>query len=349
LRRRFAFLQTVSVTLVIVLFISLFLPCASAKVIELYGHFFARELNEMSPGEPQPLGITDTLTQADNWIFAFMRAKFTVGTTFLWSWYAPSGSRYASYSYGPTQQPECAEQICTLYSRIGFRGYPEERELGTWRLDVYSDDVLLYSDRFTVKPRTLIRVTFDADPRLGKLVVDSIPYAGGALPTTITWDLYTIHTIRVDPIIQLSAGERYIFSEWSDGSKMAARIIETSSNATYTARYRAQYLLTVNSSIDNPQGSGWYDEGSTAGFSVTSPRPVEGLLGALGGEYVFDRWSGDSSATTNSASLVMNEPKAVTAIWRVDNTKPYMVFGTIGALALIALLVYMRGRKASTP
>lgn len=348
MRSRFAFLQIATVVLVIVLFTSLLFPSASGKIIQLYAHFFAREVDMTFPGEPKPIGITDTFTQADDWVFAFIRATFTAGTTFQWSWYEPSGSRYASYSYSNTQEPECAKQVCAFYNGIGFHGYRAERELGTWRIDVYADDALLYSDRFTIKPRMLVRITLDADPRLGKVVADDVPYTGDALPSVFTWDLYSVHRVQVDPIIQLSTGERYVFSEWSDGSRTVSRTIEASDNVTYVARYTAQYLLTVNSSIGNPRGSGWYYQGSTAGFSVTSPQPVEGLLGVLGGEYVFDRWSGDSSATTNNASLVMNGPKMVTAIWRVDNTMPYMVFGAIGALVIIALLVYMRGRKIST-
>jgi len=337
-----------TVALALVLLTSLLLPNASAKVIKLYEHFLARGVDMTSQGEPKPVGITDTFTQTDDWIYAFIRATFTVGTTFHWSWYEPNGSRYASNSYGNIQDPECAKRVCTLYTGIGFQGYGTEREPGTWRIDVHADGIFLYSDLFTIKPRMLVQITFDAEPRLGKLVADAVPYTGDVLPKVFVWELNSSHIVQVDPIIQLRTGVRYVFSEWSDGSRMASRTIEASENATILARYKTQYLLTVNSSVGSPQGSGWYDEGSTARFSVTSSQPVEGLTGALGGVYVFDHWSGDSSATTCNASLAMNGPKMVAAEWRVDNTMPHIVFGAIGALIIITLLLFVRRKKGIT-
>jgi LPXTG-motif cell wall-anchored protein len=67
-----------------------------------------------------------------------------------------------------------------------------------------------------------------------------------------------------------------------------------------------------------------------------------------GGKYMFDHWSGDSTATTSSASVLMDGPKVVTAEWRTDNTMPYIIIAAIGAvlIATVALLVLKRRRKA---
>jgi hypothetical protein len=113
------------------------------------------------------------------------------------------------------------------------------------------------------------------------------------------------------------------------------------------AEYVTQYLLTVNYPLGSPQGSGWYDEGSSATFSVASPVSVEGLMGMLGGKYTFDHWKGDSTVTTAAASVTMDGPKTVTAEWRTDNTIPYIVLGGIGAaIIVLVLLLLMKRRKA---
>jgi uncharacterized repeat protein (TIGR02543 family) len=79
---------------------------------------------------------------------------------------------------------------------------------------------------------------------------------------------------------------------------------------TATAQWTTQYMLTVTSAYGDPTGEGWYDNGATATFSVTTP-----YAGVTGTQYVFSAWSGDSTATTPSASVTMNAPKSVTAAW----------------------------------
>lgn len=70
------------------------------------------------------------------------------------------------------------------------------------------------------------------------------------------------------------------------------------------------------------------------------------LSGMLGGKYVF--WSGDSTSTMATASVAMEGPKTVTAVWRMDNTIPCIVLGGLGAAILVlVLLLLMKRRKAS--
>ena len=114
-------------------------------------------------------------------------------------------------------------------------------------------------------------------------------------------------------------------------------------DTTLTAKYRREYFLTVYSERGDPQGVGWYDESSFATFSVTSPLPLEGLMGMLGGKYVLDRWSVDSNAVTATASVTMDGPKLVEAEWRIDNTMPYIVIGSaVLTIAIIVILIFLR-------
>jgi hypothetical protein len=150
-------------------------------------------------------------------------------------------------------------------------------------------------------------------------------------------------------MIEDGSGIRYVFAEWNDGQTVTTRTVTASSSVTFAAKFKTQYLLTVKSPMGDPQGSGWYDEGSMAQFSVRSPLPLEGLMGMLGGKYVLDHWSGNSTSTTPTTSFAMNEPKTVTAEWRVDNTMPYIVISAIAAVIIVAtLLLLTRRRKAQS-
>jgi hypothetical protein len=113
---------------------------------------------------------------------------------------------------------------------------------------------------------------------------------------------------------------------------------------------KGQYQLTVSSDLDNPQGGGWYDANTRATFSVTTPLTVEGFMGTLGGKYILDHWSGDSTAHTATASVTMDGPKTVRAEWRTDYTMPYVIIGAIvAAIAIIVALLLMRRRRAPAP
>jgi len=72
-------------------------------------------------------------------------------------------------------------------------------------------------------------------------------------------------------------------------------------NSTLTWNWKTQHYLTVESAQDDPQGEGWYDEGTTANWSVTSPAD-----GEPGTRYVADPAGG---------SELMDEPKEVIVDW----------------------------------
>jgi hypothetical protein len=182
------------------------------------------------------------------------------------------------------------------------------------------------------------------------IIIDGTPYVYEQLPRSFTWRVGSTHTIDANSSVTGGAGKRYVWTSWSNADQIKSQTIGVTRAMTYTAVFRTQYLLTVSSPVGNPQGSGWYDEGSNATFSVTSPSLAEGLLGILGGNRIFDRWSGDSSVTTANASITMDGPKAVIAEWRADNTMPFVVSAMIAAvLAVLTILAKRRGREPLSP
>lgn len=155
---------------------------------------------------------------------------------------------------------------------------------------------------------------------------------------TTTW------TGSAEPVITAD-GTRYIFLNWMvDGTDHTGNPISVIMNSPHTAStdYKTQHYLTVESEYGDPAGEDWYDEGSTATASVTSP------LGTLIRQ-VFTGWSGDSIATTSSANILMSSPKTVTANWRTDYLYLYIliggIVGLVGAVSISVILIRSR-RKA---
>jgi hypothetical protein len=158
---------------------------------------------------------------------------------------------------------------------------------------------------------------------------------------------------KIPDIVNASTDVRYVrTSVLIDGQKVdtAPSTIVMNENHRIEINYQKQYYLHVISEYGNPQGEGWYDENSTASFSVSSPQPELGLLGTLGGKLVLQTWSGDSNAASQSSTVNMNGPKTVTAKWTADNVQPYMMLAGIAAAILIgAALVISAKRKKRSP
>jgi hypothetical protein len=119
-----------------------------------------------------------------------------------------------------------------------------------------------------------------------------------------------------------------------------------------TVRYQKQYSLNLTSDYGEPEGEGWYDEGTEAKFSVTSPQPEPGILGLLGGKVVFQAWTGDSTAKSPAAKIKMDGPKTVRAVWTTDDTQAYIILGGIAAaivVAIVAVLLLTRRKGRGPP
>jgi len=162
------------------------------------------------------------------------------------------------------------------------------------------------------------------------------------------YDPNTSVTLKVDRIVQGPAGTRYVFLFWTvegqryDTETQTIRIVQR--RLTATAEFKVQHQLVVKSEFGNPQGSGWFDEGSVATFFVTSPV-------GFGIQQVFERWSGDSTSTSPSSTIVMNSPKTVVAVWRADYTIAIVaILGVVGASgAAIGFIAYSRKKRAAAP
>lgn len=208
-------------------------------------------------------------------------------------------------------------------------------------------------DSSLVESTIWVVASFDAEPRTGTISVDGIVYGPDELPKKLLWVNGSYHTFsaRSDCIVVPSdAGVRCIFVGWHDGTGISSRIVDATADRNYIAIYETQYLLTVTSEHGTPEGSGWYAKGSVASFSVSSVAPVEGILGMFGGEYVFVRWNGDSNATAANASVAIDDPKTVTAEWRIEYMAVYVTIAFTGGIVMGGLgLAVVRRRKGTRP
>ncbi|MEM3387884.1 MAG: hypothetical protein QW491_00515 [Thermoproteota archaeon] len=162
---------------------------------------------------------------------------------------------------------------------------------------------------------TVYTVTFDKSPRQGVITVDGTVYT--SLPVVLNWVPGSSHEVIV-PGVEEAGGTRYVFREWSDGSKQADRtIVADKPGAVYVAYYNVQHRLTVYSDHGVTTGSGWYDEGAEAVFSVT-PSVVRDE--EEGVEYTFKGWVGSGTGRhytgpDNPAQVIMTGPVEERAEW----------------------------------
>jgi hypothetical protein len=95
------------------------------------------------------------------------------------------------------------------------------------------------------------------------------------------------------------------------------------------ATYKTQYYLTVASSYGNPAGQGWYDAGSTATFTVTSP-----VSGGAGTQGLFTGWfsndTGGYAGMDTSHSVTMGSPITETASWKTQWQVTFVVNPSAG-------------------
>ena len=174
------------------------------------------------------------------------------------------------------------------------------------------------SGSFTFSYQTQYQFTVDTDPS-GVTAVTG----GGWFPAGTS-----VQTSQAPPVVASSAGTQYAFKGWQiNGTPQSGNPISVTLDKPYTAtaKYTTQYLLTVNSAYGNPQGSGYYDSGSTAQFSVTTPSgfPIQ---------QIFVRWEGDYTGTSAQGSITMDKAHVVNAVWSTSYLPLIAIIVVAGAI-----------------
>jgi len=138
------------------------------------------------------------------------------------------------------------------------------------------------------------------------LTLDGVNYTSA--PSARLWVPGVSHTMTVPQTVSVGSDTRYVFTGWNDGNTSTTRSI---TKGSYSTSYDKEYLLQLTSEYGGTfNGTGWYKEGEIASISVIPNIELPDT------KHIFTNWSGDYAGTSSSTSLVMDEPKVITANWR---------------------------------
>jgi len=176
----------------------------------------------------------------------------------------------------------------------------------------------------------------------------SVDPKGGQVDKSTQWlDSGTsISVSALSPSSLVEKKSRLVFSGWQGSSTGTSNTVTLvmDSPKSLIATWRAQCYLIVETKYGTPTGEGWYDVDSVAEFSVPDEVPMEPPLGSLGGKYVFSGWTGDSTANTAEATILMDGAHFVTALWTSDyNTVTLFLIVVAAAAAAAIVLTARRG------
>lgn len=155
----------------------------------------------------------------------------------------------------------------------------------------------------------------------------------------------SVQTNQAPTTVQGTSGTQYVFKGWQlDGVTQSGNQLSVIMDKPHTAiaTYTTQYQLVIDSpgGIGDPHGAGYYDAGSTATFSVTSP--VGFLI-----QQVFVKWEGEYTGNSPQGSVTMDGPKTVHAVWTTSYTQLYIAAG-VALVAIIAAAIYMTRKRGGT-
>ena len=160
----------------------------------------------------------------------------------------------------------------------------------------------------------------------------------------ITINQLGTYIVQIPTPYSLNQTTRLIFVQWDDGTTNNQKTIMVNSDQTYSLTTKTQYYLNVTSAYGNIQGSGWYDSGLTASFSVSPMTVSSGFLTYQ----VFKSWSGDYTETASSGTITMNSPKVIVAEWTTDNSQLYLAIEVLSIVIILIAIILMRRRKLAS-
>lgn len=283
----------------------------------------------------QPIDPTSTFRTTDEqatvW-FSIEIAPYDIILVLNAKWYRPDGVLQKSDEW----DRKVRTGKCWFWTSLPISGKEASRYIGVWKVEVYEGITFLFREEFTIG-MYFIKVFVSGLPNdlSADLLINSknSGQIWGATPASFSVEFGRRYTIEVKQSVSGKQNVRYV-------CKNNVLSVESDQEArTCTFVYITQYYLTVSSAKGQPQGQGWYDAGSVASFSV-GPTVVLGFP-----MYIFERWDGDSTSTSSSATVAMNSPKTVVALWRADYTATYVIIAAVIGASACAVALTARSRK----
>ena len=258
-------------------------------------------------------------------------------------WYNPGGtvhSRHESDIYGGYRWK--------MWRSLAISGKGLTK--GKWAVEMAFDggpfkNEVLFKDFFTIGVRTAtIQLVGIPESASANILIDGKSSGSilGSEKKSYEFLEELQYRITIDEYVSGAPGVRYHCSAYTWIISSSGPLIES-----HQFTYDIEYQLTVSSPYGEVRGGGWYGKGTTASFSVSSTAPLEGIFGMLGGKRVFQKWTGDSSSTSSSSTIVMDAPHKVTALWQEDIMMPMIIIVVLaaGVLSVIVVLIVFRRRR----
>jgi hypothetical protein len=148
----------------------------------------------------------------------------------------------------------------------------------------------------------------------------------------------SIALITIESPVEANPGVRYVFSKWSGDIESTSKSVKVfiTKPMVVIAEWKKQYMLKINSEIPAVRGEGWYYEGSMA--RIYAEKEVKSRIGT---SYIFKQWDGDYKGYNVNASIYMDAPKEVTAIWRKSYIGLYQNIG-VALVVIVGLIIFYR-------
>lgn len=204
-------------------------------------------------------------------------------------WYAANS--LANISISPTSI-DYGNETRGVFS--GWIGYPNQDSTLTIRMESPRNLTALWKIQYFV--------TVDAN--------------GGEVSGQGWYDIGSTAVITArSPASEILNKSRLVFTDWSGDSTSDQPSLSITINTPLgvKANWKIQNHLEVTSSYGEASGSGWYDAGNSASFSVDSQVDQGNQT-----RRIFLGWRGDTSTSASSGSVVMDSPKSITAIWKTQ-------------------------------
>jgi len=203
-----------------------------------------------------------------------------------------------------------------------------------WWQNAWYQDPKGGEQQFTVAVSNNIALTLGSLGTSAQISVDGHEYGiqnGSYVTASVTLGA---HVLSAPTVIQPTAGQRYVFTGWSDGVNSNPHTIFLTEPTTLCALYRTEFYLSVQSDMGQVTGEGWYPNGAGAQVAIT-PTAVTNDFG-YADEFQFTGWSGASNSGSSILVLTMDGPKQVEANWA--NVGPIIDSSVISDLLLLCCL-----------
>ena len=142
------------------------------------------------------------------------------------------------------------------------------------------------------------------------------------------------HLVEVQPFIYLSNVSRLRFVGWEDLTNETSRQISLNRDETIEISYVQQYLVQVNSSYGQTNGSGWYDANSAASVLVQP-------LMLRSPPVMFSHWVPYGNQSQVRLLLVVTSPQVISAVWDTANVAPQGGQILLDPMLLLSILAFM--------